>query len=432
METATYVFIVIVCLGLSAFFSGSETALLRMGEHELEEDIRAARGPAALAVRDLLRSTSRLLVTILLGNNVVNIRGAAFASALGVRCLGERLGLFLATAATTAIVVVFCEVLPKAIAAQHPRRVAYAVALPLYLIHQVFRPLHVLYDRIVEPFVRSVAGGSEGARVSTPEEIMRLARTVAPEQPSGSPLAIISAVAGAADWTVSDIMVPRAEIVAFPVEMPAAKLLDAVLEERYTRVPIYEGSIDKVLGVVHLKDLVDFTRRGGSDLREILKPVLHVPERKPILSCLADMQRAFVHMAVVKDEFGVTLGLLTQEDILEELVGEIRDEFDREELLTISRVDADSYQALGRVKVHDFNRETGWQIDAERGDTLAGLVFNALGRAPRKGEVVQVGDYEIASADVSGTRVTQVRVTRRRPAGGGSAAEPGPPGDLSL
>ena len=158
------------------------------------------------------------------------------------------------------------------------------------------------------------------------------------------------------------------------------------------------------------------SEQNGSDLHGIIKPVLRVPERKPILRLLGDMQRGFVHLAIVKDEFGVTQGLVTQEDILEEIVGEIRDEFDREELLTIRELPDASYQALGRVTVLDFNRETGWSVAAERGDTLSGLVFNALGRAPRKGDVVQMRDYELAVADISGTRITRVRVRKRDPA----------------
>jgi putative hemolysin len=149
---------------------------------------------------------------------------------------------------------------------------------------------------------------------------------------------------------------------------------------------------------------------GGRDVRGILKNVLRVPERKPILPLLADMQHAFLHMAIVKDEFNVTLGMVTQEDIFEELVGEIRDEFDHEELLTIRRLSDDQFEVLGRVKVLDFNREAGWNLHAERGDTLAGLVFNRLGRAPRRWETVSIPGYEIVVVDVSGSRISQVRV----------------------
>jgi putative hemolysin len=194
-----------------------------------------------------------------------------------------------------------------------------------------------------------------------------------------------------------------------------------LLEERYTRVPIFEEDIDHVLGLVHLKDLIQHVRENGGNLQGILKPVLRVPERKPILRLLTEMQRGFVHLAVVKDEFGVTQGLCTQEDILEEIVGEIRDEFDREELETIRGLPDGSYQALGWLKVLDFNRETGWEVPAERGDSLGGLVFNTLGHSPRQGERVSLPGFEITVAGVSGSRITRVRIAR----GNASAAEEG-------
>jgi CBS domain containing-hemolysin-like protein len=411
MDPAISVAIVVVCVAMSAFFSGSETALLRLRSHELEEDVRSARGPAAIAVRDLIRSTSRLLVTILLGNNVVNILASGVAAALAVSLLGERYGIVVSTLVMTAIILIFAEILPKAAAARHPRGIAYAVGLPLYLFHAVLRPVHRLFDRVIEPLLQRMVGRVEGEEATSVEEVLRLARSARDGSGGGtSPLTIMGAAAGAADMTVSEIMVPRTEIVAFSETTAPADLLEKVLQERYTRVLVFKKDIDHVLGVIHLKDLIQLVRREGDDLGAILKPVLRVPERKPILLLLSDMQRAFVHVAVVKDEFGVTQGLVTQEDILEEIVGEIRDEFDHEELLTIREFPDGSYQALGRVKVLDFNRETGWDIPAERGDTLSGLVFNELGRAPRKGDSVTVPGYVFSVADISGTRITQVRV----------------------
>jgi putative hemolysin len=418
MDPIAHLMIVAACLVASAFFSGSETALLRLRDEQVERDVREARGPAVLAVQSLLRSTSRLLVTILLGNNVVNILAASVASAMAVYYLGEQMGITVATISLTVVILIFCEVLPKALAAHNPRGVSRMVALPLYLLHQGLRPLHLVFDRFVEPFVEAVAGGSvaEGEGAASGEDLMTLALRAGRGQPEGSPLAIIGAAADAGDTSVGEIMVPRAEIVAFPHDTPPAELLERVLADRYTRVPIYRDSIDTILGKVHLKDLVRLVREGRDDLHSILRPVLRVPPRKPILELLSDMQRAFAHVAIVKDEFGVTQGLLTQEDILEELVGEIRDEFDREELLTIRQQEDGSYQALGRVKVADFNRETGLQIPAEPGDTLSGLVFNAVGRPPRQGETVQLGDYTLTVLAVSGSRVTQVGVAQATPA----------------
>jgi CBS domain containing-hemolysin-like protein len=412
MDPVVHLSVIGACLVLSAFFSGSETALMRLRAHEYEGELRAGRNPAAVAVRNLLDSTSRLLVTILIGNNVVNILGAALASAMAVYYLGERQGVAVATISMTLLVLIFSEILPKAVAARSPRRFAFAVALPLYLVHRLFKPAHLFFGRFVEPVLRRIGGGADEGLGSS-EELLRMARALRHGAARGTPLAIIGGVSRAAELTASDIMVPRTEITAFSKDTPASECLERVLEERYTRVPIYDGSIDRFVGLVHLKDLMAHVRAGGTDLTPIVKPILRVPESKPILELLADMQRAFIHMAAVKDEFGVTEGLVTMEDVIEELVSEIRDEFDREELSAIQERDDGSFDVLGRVKVLDFNRDTGLAVPGEPGDTLGGIAFNALGRPPRQGESVSIGGYELKVMDASGSRVALVRVTPR-------------------
>lgn len=405
------VLIIVACLAASAFFSGSETALFRLRSHDLDGENKESSGPADVAVRDLTSSSSRLLVTILLGNNIVNILGASVASGLAIYYLGAEIGIPVATFVMTILVLIFAEILPKAIAARHPRGVSRFVGLPLYLFHQMLRPIHGLFDKGIEPMVRWVTGGLGSDESLGSEEVLRLAREAMDEMvDEGSPLAIIGATSNAAEMDVSEIMVPRTEIEAYPTDTPVSELIERMLEGRYTRVPIYEESIDHVLGVIHMKDLIKLHRADGKELFGILKPVLRVPERKPILRLLTEMQRAFCHVALVKDEFGVTQGLVTQEDILEEIVGEIRDEFDSEELLTIRKLRDGSYEVLGRVKVLDFNRETGWQVPAEKGDTIGGLIFNTLERAPRNGERVSLPGYGLECVDVSGSRITRVHI----------------------
>jgi putative hemolysin len=405
--------LIAACLVASAFFSGSETALLRLRSVDVPDEGRPEAGPARSAIRALLQSTSRLLVTILVGNNVVNILGAALASALAVGLLGPGPGVAVATVVMTLLVLVFCEILPKALAAAHPVGISRLVALPLYLFHQMLRPAHGLFDRIIDPLVKRIAGGAAGER-SGAEEVLRLAREARLEEYTSGAAAIIGATARAAEMTVQEVMVARPHIFALPLELAPDQALERMLEERYTRVPVYTESIDNFAGIVHLKDLVRYVREGGGSLREVLRPLLRVPERKPILELLAEMQRGFVHMAIVKDDHGLTEGLVTTEDILEELVGEIRDEYDREELQTIqSRADG-VFEALGRVKVLDFNRTTGWELPAERGDSLSGLVFNELGRPPRRGDRVVVNGHELEVLQVSGTRIGRV-LARRLP-----------------
>jgi CBS domain containing-hemolysin-like protein len=320
------------------------------------------------------------------------------------------MGVPVATGIMTILVLIFAEILPKAVAARHPRGVAIAVGLPLYIFHQLLRPIHAVLDRVIDPIVRRATGGVDSNGGLSPEEVLRFAREVRDEDGEGSPLAIMGATSEAAEMHVSDIMVPRTEIEAYSVQTPAGELLDAMLAGRYTRVPLYSEDIDDVLGVAHLKDLIKLVKTGDEDIQAVLKPVLRVPERKPILGLLAQMQGAYCHMALVKDEFGVTQGLVTQEDILEEIVGEIRDEFDSEELFTIRQRNDGSYEVLSRVSVLDFNRESGWQVPAERGDTLGGLMFNTLERAPTKGESVTVPGFVIRCIDVSGSRIARVHI----------------------
>ena len=412
-----YGLIIAACLVLSAFFSSAETALLRVHVHDLDTEEGEHAGPATAAARSLLSSTSRLLITILFGNNVTNILAASVSTALAIHLMGSEVGIPTATAVVTVVVLIFCEVIPKTIAASHPAGVSKLVALPLYFMHKLFWPLHSLIDRVLEPVIQRFTGGHTAQETLASDQLLRLARA-ARDSEETKPLAIIGATSAAAEMTVTEIMVPRTEMSAFASSTTPSELLEELLEDRFTRVPIYEENIDNVLGVIHLKDLIKHVRSGDTDLQSILKPVIRVPERKNILDLLGDMQRGFIHVAIVKDEFAVTQGMVTQEDILEEIVGEIRDEFDSEELHEVRALSDGSFDVLARVSVLDFNRESNWEIPAERGDTLGGLFFNTLERAPRKGEVVHLPGYDLQCLDVSGTRITRVRITQRLEAAG--------------
>ena len=218
---------------MSAFFSGSETALFRLRSHEIEKEVETARGPSAVAVRDLLSSSSRLLVTILLGNNVVNILGASAAAALSIRHFGPQVGILVSTVVMTVLVLILCEVLPKAVAARYPLSVARVIGLPLYIFHGVLRPVHALFDRIIEPVVRRIAraSGNEEEPLSA-EDVLREAREARDGDKLGSPVAIMGATTEAAEMDVTEIMVQRTEIVAFSVEPRAAELLEIILDVR--------------------------------------------------------------------------------------------------------------------------------------------------------------------------------------------------------
>ncbi|MEZ4705334.1 MAG: hemolysin family protein [Bdellovibrionota bacterium] len=424
MEVLSYAITVFACVIISAFFSSSETALSRVSEHQLEEDLKKQMRPSLAATKELIRSSARLLVTILIGNNVVNILGTAAASALFIYYFGSELGVALATATMTIVILLFSEIIPKFVAVKYPQRIAQLVSLPLYLFHKLLTPIHFLFNRILDPVITKVLGVPKENNVLAYESMLTLARQMREgsheEKREGSALPIIGSTARAAEMTAEEIMIPRAEIFSSEKKTKASDLLEQLIHERYSRVPIYDGDLDHCVGLVHLKDLIRIVQQKSEDLSEIIKPILRVPERRPIFAILAEMQRSFVHIAIVKDEFGTTLGMVAQEDILEEIVGEIRDEFDKEELSAIQRISDSAFIVSGRTHVHDFNRESGWTIETEKGDTMGGLVFNALGRAPRLGDKIDIEDYEISVSDLSGAKITKVHVLKKESENQGS------------
>lgn len=409
----TYFLVVVLCLILSGFFSSSETALLRIRPEELDRESAESKKLSATAAKSLIESPSKLLVTILLGNNVVNILGASCASMLAVQLFGEKIGVALATILMTVFVLVFSEIVPKAIASRDPIRVAEIVSLPLYLVHQASRPMHYFFSSFIDPWITRLVGSEKNSSdVNAYDSLLRLASQIRAKRSELGPVSIIQSTVKAQKLLVQDVMVPKSEIFAVSEKEDVKDALAQMLDNRFTRIPIYQETLDTMVGLIHFKDLVAASQRPGSTLKQIVRPVLRVPGKKPILSLLSDMQTSSIQMAIVKDEFGHTHGLITQEDILEELVGEIRDEFDSEELSAIHKLSDQSYRVMGRVSVRDFNRASGWNILAAESETVGGLVLNQLGKIPHIGSQVSQEDYELKVIEMAGNRIVQVKIDR--------------------
>ncbi|MCX5859554.1 MAG: hemolysin family protein [Proteobacteria bacterium] len=414
MSYLNEILIIFVCLLFSAFFSMSETAFLRLRLAAVESEARAGKA-TSVVIRQVLSSMSRFLSSILIGNNLVNVAASAVASSLFVSLWGEKLGVLAATGIMTAVILIFCEITPKTLAANNPERYSSLLALPLYAVQGLLWPISKFVELITAPLIKILGGREAMEQAVSEEEIIRLVRVGAR---TGSiekyPAVIVGAALQASKTTVADVMVPRAEIFSVSENADPEQILNQMMEERYTRVPVYRGDLDHVVGVVHLKDVIAISRgvlKGTH--RDIIRPVLRVPAGKKTLELLREMQISFSHMAIVKDEFGATIGLVTAEDILEEIVGEIRDEFDQEELEAIQKEPDGHYLVLARMKVVDFNRQTGQGLQHPqmgKGQTLGGLFINLLGRTAHKGDLVSVGDYKLEAVEVSGIRIVRIRV----------------------
>ena len=245
--------------------------------------------------------------------------------------------------------------------------------------------------------------------MSTAESVLKMAEKLSPKRNDGTPIPIIGLAAKAANLFVQDIMVSRTDLFSFSSKTTLKEAEEQLSLSRFTRALVYNGSLDDVLGSVHLKDLVRANNAGTKgSVESIVKPVLTVPEKMPILELLPKMQSAFIHIAVVKDSDGITQGMLTQEDVLEEIVGEIRDEYDQDELKRIKRLNESKFEVLGRVSIHDFYKESHWELPGEKSDTLGDIIFNNLGRYPVEGDTVEFAPFTIRVKQVSGNRLARV------------------------
>ncbi|MCF8060279.1 MAG: hemolysin family protein [Bacteriovoracaceae bacterium] len=415
MSDVYFLTLIFSCLVFSAFFSGSETALLKLNTRELTKALKVHPSISLQAAKELNQSTSRLLVTILLGNNVVNIFGTAAASSLAVAHFGEERGLVVATSAMTILVLIFSEILPKTIAANNSFMVTKIVALPLYALHKLLTPIHWVFEKSINPLIRQFQAhdhGEEGP--SSYEDLMMLAREVKPhpKKRGVTPLNVIGATAKSSEIVLEEIMVNRAAIKSCSIKNTTEDALEILLADRYTRLPVYDGSIDNIIGIVHLKDLVLNQKSQSSSLKEIIRPVISFSERTKLFNALATMQTKCSQMAIVKDEFGTTQGLVTLEDILEELVGEIRDEFDEEELSEIVKIGDGEYRVDSTLLVSDVIKRTGIMLEAEKRDTLGGLLFNKLDGQVLVGSKISGPSYLVEVTKVDRNMIQEVIIRK--------------------
>ncbi|MFT6071158.1 MAG: Mg2+/Co2+ transporter CorB [Bacteriovoracaceae bacterium] len=394
----TYLLIsIIACLVLSGFFSGSETALLKLNLKKLDRDIIENPTISLQALKELTKSTSKLLVTILLGNNIVNIFGTAAASSLAVTHFGEEKGLIVATTVMTVSVLIFSEILPKTIAANNSTMVSKLVSLPLFAFHKILTPVHWVFNNIIDRLIKVFQASDDGdTGPSSYEELMFLAKEVKPhpKRKGTTPIKVIGGAAKSSEITLSEIMINRAKINFCPVEADVKTTLNLLLKDQHTRLPVFEGSVDNIVGIIHLKDVVIAQDDPNFSLKDKLHPAFTFSGKTKLFTALTTMQSKFSHMAIIKDEFGVTLGLVTLEDLLEEIVGEIRDEFDAHEVDQIKKINEKEFLVNSPMLVSDFNRRVNLKIKAEKGETLSGLLFNRLDGQVEVGTKLNDGSFE--------------------------------------
>ncbi|MCD4689227.1 MAG: hemolysin family protein [Desulfuromonadaceae bacterium] len=379
-----YLMILALLVALSAFFSGSETALLSLDSLRVQYHVAKGR-PGARLLESIRKHPDRLLGAILVGNNLVNIAASVFATAFFVRFYGDH-GELLTILILTPVILIFAEVCPKTFAARNPERVSFWVVRPIKLIMVLLGPVVWLVTgmaRLMNRFSRSETDG-----VTISEDQIRTMISVGEEAGvvGQEKRRMLHGVFELSQIRVRDIMIPRTEVVGMEVATPFAEVLQVAQQASHSRLLVYEQSLDQVVGVIHSKDILNYVHQPEEfSLREQARAPYFVPESQRISGLLQAMRQQRMHLAVVVDEYGGVEGIVTLEDIVEEIVGDIQDEYDADEVL-FRELGPDRFLIGGSAALRDVNQKFDLQLSEEYATTLAGFLLHCLGTIPARGE----------------------------------------------
>jgi putative hemolysin len=421
--TVLQVIAVLLIVVGNAFFVAAEYALVTARRSRLLELAHDGNRRAKIALR-IMDSPVRFIGTVQLGITAFSILLGAVGEPLVEHWIDEPLlshgvAFAIAFAVVTYLHVTLGELVPKAIALQTAEKTALWVALPVEAVYVLTYPLVWFLQASSNAFTRlfGVRPAAAGVIAHTEDDIRMI---VAEAEETGVIEEVeeemLYKVFDFADKEVSDVMVSRPEVVALSADLPPEQCLEAVMEAPYTRYPVYRGDLDEIVGILHVRDLFHALRDRGMaqvEIHSIVRPAIIVPETKDLGALLADFRRTNQHMAIVVDEYGGMEGIVTLEDLLEEIVGEIEDEFDLPDE-SIEQVDEDTIRIDGTFPIDDFNERFQADLPAEDYHTLAGFVFGLLGRAPEVGDDVSHDGMRFDVLEVEGSRINRLTVTFER------------------
>ena len=407
MSTTTCIIIMAVCLTLSAYFSATETAFSSANTTRLRTLAEKGSKNAALALK-LLEQYDRLLSTILIGNNIVNIATASIGTVLFVKHYGDA-GATISTVVVTVVVLIFGEISPKSIAKDCAEKCAMLSAPILQVLIWVLMPLNLLFS-LWKKLLAKVFRLSGDSKMSQ-EELLMLVDEV---QQDGSidrdEGELLKNAIGFSEQEAQDILIHRVDLAALPVTASKEEVAALFTQTKYSRLLIYQDSIDHILGTVHQKDFYVGCGVTDQPLSAIISPPVFALENEPIRLLLKKLQQAKTHVAVVVDEYGGTCGIVTMEDILEELVGEIWDEHDEEEVF-LRKIAPDTYTVDAGMDFDDFAEFFRLKTDSEM-VSVSGWVMEQFGRVPTAGDSFTFDDLSVQVTRVENHRIEEIQVTK--------------------
>lgn len=396
-------------LGANAFLASSETALVRVSRIKARSLQEEGRRNAEILV-ELVEHPNRFLPTILILTLLVSLGASAVATSLAVS-LQVPFAAAVATGVMTFFIFIFGEMAPKTYAVNNYEKVALKLAPLIKPISIVFYPLTRLLITVSNGIVTFFGGKTikEGPFVS--EGDIKTMVTLAEEQAviEEEEKKLIHSIFEFGDTLVREVMIPRTDMVSLPETASLEVAIDTIIQTGFSRIPVYRKNIDDIVGVLYAKDLLPYLKRGDTDIfpKEIIREPFFVPESRRVIELLGDLRSRKIHLAIVLDEYGGTAGLVTIEDLLEEIVGEIFDEYDREVVL-YEPLGEGKYRFDAMISIDDVNELLKTQLPAHEWDTLGGLMYNLLGRVPKQGESVSHAGIRLTAEKVIGRRITKV------------------------
>jgi CBS domain containing-hemolysin-like protein len=412
--------IIVLLLVFAAFWAMAETAISRVGRAKAHHLAQEKRGGAEVLVK-IVEDPAPYLSVVLLLTLVAHITGTVLATEMAIDHFGTS-GEAIATVVMTFSIFIFAEVVPKTFTVQRTERAALLVSRPVYLLGRLLRPLSAVLITIANSVMLLLPGkGLPKGPFVTEDEIRHLVDVAEEEDEiEEEERELIHSVFEFGDTVVREVMVPRLDMITLPADSMLDEALKVIIEAGYSRVPLYEGDNDNIVGVLYAKDLLKRVHEGDRNVkaRDLARPPTFVPETKKVAELLREMQDQRVHMAIVVDEYGGTAGLVTIEDLIEEIVGEIVDEYDKEEPL-VEPIDESTIRVDAKMPIDEVNELLGSDLPHEEWDTVGGLVFGLTGRVPIPGEKVKFDSLEFITERVVGRRIQKV-VIKKLP----SAREP--------
>ena len=402
--------LVVLLLG-SGFFSSSETSLMSLSKIRIrymeDEGVKGAK-----LVGSLIEKSSDLLSSILVGNNIVNIAATSVSTSLFINIFGDG-GVAIATAVMTVLVLVFGEITPKTIAANSPEKVAVVVSKPISIIMKITKPIVWVFNLLTGIIFKIMGIDNDGVKPFITEEELKAMVNVSHEEGvlEMEEREIINNVFQFGDMQAKEAMIQRLDMVAIDIEDSYDEIIELFKSEKLSRLPVYQESIDDIVGILNIKDIIFLSDEEieNFDIKDYVREAFFTYEFKKITQLLEEMKKEKTQMAIVVDEYGGTAGLLTIEDLVEVIVGDIDDEYDEEEE-EIVKINDNEYLVEGSTKISDVNEQLGINLESEEFDSIGGFIIGYLKRIPEENEIIEVEDVKFKVESIDKNRINKIRI----------------------